>query len=155
MEEAMHYDEPLFHTTVQHAADCLMQGFLSWNEEQERLSQAGEESNFTEDVNEMCSVFRSIAERMVMEDVNAEDWEWLTTSWAGVDGNTGRSAYTIDFTPTSHRLPAWAVLSFYVTSNGALWFAIPLAEIQNPRWSLATCEANSVRQAIESTYAYK
>ena len=145
----MHYDDERFELEVQHATECLMQGFLSWNDQQEQLSQAGEESNYyePEDVGEMHHAFQAIAERMVMEDVDAEDWEWLATSWAGVDGNTGRSAYTIDFTTTNPELPAWAVLSFYVTSS-TFWFATPLAEIRDPRRTLATCEANSVRQAL-------
>ena len=146
----MYYDDPQFEAEVQHATVCLMQAFLSWNTQQERLLQEGEGSGFyqSDDVDEMFFAFHAIAERMVMEDVDAEDWEWLTTSWAGVDGNTGRCAYTIDFTTRSTELPDWSVLSFYVTSSRALWFATPLAEIQDPRWTLATCEANSVRQAI-------
>lgn len=147
----MHYDDERFEPEVQRSAERLMRGFLSWNSQQELLPQAGEENNFYEDVGEMRHAFQAIAERMVLEDVSA-DWEWLTTSWAGVDGNTGRSAYTIDFTTTNPELPAWAVLSFYVTCNGALWFATPLTEIRDPRRTLSTFEGLITSVEVKNLY---
>lgn len=59
------------------------------------------------------------------------------------------NTYIIDFTPKGADVPDWGVLSFYVTSNTWFTFAVPLAEKKSPRVDLATCQANSVRQAIE------
>lgn len=147
----MQWNDRRFSETVDAAASHLMEGFLAWNDEQERLAQAGEDNSFhgDEDMIVMRSAFRAVAERFVLEDVDARDWEWLTTSWAGIDGNTGHGAYILDFTPKGGDAPDWGVLSFYATSNTWFWFAIPLAEKQSPKIDLATCEANSVRQAIE------
>ena len=145
----MHYDNPFFDAAVKRTADRLMRSYTEWRDETTLLIQMGEESDFflpVDDLDEMKHAFHAIAERLVLEDLYSS-WEWVSTAWMGIDGNTGRSAYIIDFVSGDYTFPEWAVLSFYVT-HGRLWFATPLTEVDDPRHGLPCSEANSVRQAI-------
>lgn len=148
----MHYDNPFFDAAVQQTADNLMRSYTEWIVEQILLVRMGEESDYflptaIDTMDDMQSAFLAIAERLVMEDVNS-NWDWIATAWVGIDGNTGRSAYVIDFVSDDETFPDWAVISFYVTHNGHLWFATPLIDVEDPRHRLPCSEVNSVRQAI-------
>ena len=151
----MQYDSPLFDLAVKRIADRLMQSYTAWRNEAALLVQMGEESDFflpADDLDEMEHAFQAIAERFVLEDIYSH-WDWVATTWTGIDGNTGHSAYIIDFVSDEYAFPDWTVLSFYVTCND-LWFATPLIDVKDPRHNLACSEVNSVRQAIEHACAH-
>ena len=133
---------PEFEEFVQSATEWLMSEFIHWNETQGKLKELGYPNNHY-DVEELLHIrnaFRAIAERFVLEDVDHTGWQWLETSWAGTDGNTGEEAYTIDFMATDPQQVGWGLLSFYVTRNEGFWVAMP---------SIEAMGTNSIQSAIE------
>ena len=94
----------------------------------------------------MKHAYQAIAERFVLEDIYSH-WDWVATTWTGIDGNTSHSAYVIDFVSDEHAFPDWTVLFFYVTCND-LWFATPLIDVKDPRHNLACRAHKRVRTSL-------
>ena len=137
-----------YEKTLAEATSWLFDEFLRWNEIQGELKVKGYENDHYGDgeVARERSVFKAIAERFVLEDIDFHDWEWLETPWVGTDGNTGNRAYVIDFVRKGVDEPEFGILGFYVTRNHRFWYALPLAE--ELEGNVSVYEVNSIGAAL-------
>lgn len=147
----MKKNDPAFDSALDKATVFLMDEFLRWNEIQGELKAKGYESNHCsdEEIAHERNIFKVIAERFILEDVDYRRWQWFETPWAGTDGNTGGEAYIVDFLMEQSGEVGWGILAFYVTRNKHYWHAAPLAEISSNE-GLGLYQTNSIQQAIDS-----
>lgn len=147
----MRKGSPEYGNVLQEATAWLFDEFLRWNETQGELKAKGYENNHYGDgeAERERRVFRAIAERFVLEDIDFRDWQWFETPWAGTDANTGREACIVDFVTADESDAGWGILAFYVTSNRHFWYALPLAEIPFAE-GISTYEANCIQDALDA-----
>lgn len=147
----MKKDSRAYDDTLREAAACLFDEFLRWNEVQAELKAKGYPNNHYSDreVSRERHLYRAIAERFVLEDIDFSEWQWFETPWAGIDANTGEEACIIDFV-TTDETSGWGILGFYVTRNCHFCYAIPLAEMPSPDGGLNTYQANCIQDALDA-----
>ena len=148
----MKKNSPEYEDALYEATTSLFDEFLRWNEIQRELKDKGYPNNHYDDgeVLRERSVFRAIAERFVLEDIDCSEWEWFETPWVGTDGNTGFEACLVDFVMQGPSEPELGILSFYVTRNAHFWYAIPLAEMPSDEEGLTLCQTNCIHDAVEA-----
>lgn len=148
----MRKSTPEYEETLRNSTACLFDEFLRWNEVQGALKAKGYPNNHYSDreVARERNLYRAIAERFVLEDVDYSEWQWFETPWAGIDSNTGEEACIIDFV-TTDETAGWGILAFYVTRNCHFCYAIPLAEMPAPGGGLSTYQANCIQDALDAS----
>lgn len=143
--------DPLFQEQLNHTVTQLMSEFVAWNSIQKELKEKGYSHNYYDgrEFEQEQAVFLAIAERLLLEDISCESWQWFETPWAGLDGNTGMEARVVDFLVSDADETVSGVLGFYVTRNRRFWYALPLAEVLSKQGTI-TCEANSIQDALDA-----
>ena len=147
----MKKNDPLFQERLNDTVARLMDEFLLWNDIQEELKEKGYPHNYYDEKERARerSVFLSIAERLLLEDIPCEYWKWFETPWAGIDGNTGMEARIVDFLISDTDETISGIVGFYVTRNHRFWYALPLAEVLSQHGAI-TCEANCTQDALDA-----
>ena len=118
-----------YEKTLAEATSWLFDEFLRWNEIQGELKVKGYENDHYGDgeVARERSVFKAIAERFVLEDIDFHDWEWLETPWASTDGEGELDAIAVYFATIGENR-RWGTLSFFVSRDHRFWNAYPFIE---------------------------
>ena len=148
----MKKNSPEYEDALRRATASLFDEFLRWNEIQRELRDKGYPNNHYDngEVARERNVYRAIAERFVLEDIDYREWEWFETPWVGTDGNTGFKAHMVDFVKKGVDEPELGILAFYVTRNAYFWYAIPLAEMPLDGEGLIVCQTNCIQDAIDA-----